>query len=210
MRHAIKLLTIVVAIVAIRTVDASDRSWYIGFGMGDVKSEYDMADFDDGSITRSRLDNSDSAWKAFAGYFFSCCIGIELGYVDLHNDFDLTRTFTGTSDGRGNRYVSFPDGSVSVDFSNITGPFIAAYAHWPLSQRFGIGTRAGLIRWEAHQTTIDLEPRSTWLNGVDPLAAIVIEFRVGDYFAVRGEAERYFNTGATDHSVVSISLLFRF
>jgi len=210
MRHAINLLAIFSLSFGVDTAIAEDGGWYIGIGFGDVTASYEMIDFDDGSVTEGVVDNSDSAWKIFGGYEINRHFAIELGFADLHNDADNRTTFSGISNGTGSRYVSLPGGEVSVDIDDISGYFIAATGSLPLTSRLGVNAKVGAIVWDAQQTMVDLEQRTHALEGTDALIGIGVEYRFDNGIGIRGEAERYFNMGATDQDVATLSISYRF
>ena len=210
MRHAITFLAVFSLSFGVSPAIADDGAWYAGIGIGDVSASYEIPNFDDGSISEGVADNSDSSWKIFGGYKINRHFAIEVGFADLHNDTDKKTTFSGVSNGSGSRYVSLPDGTVSVDITDITSYFVAAIGSLPLTSRFDLSAKAGAVFWGARQTTIDLDQRSHTLNGTDALIGLGMEYRFDNGIGIRGEVERYFNMGATDQDVVALSILYNF
>ena len=208
--RAFMLLASACLSLAVDTALADDTGWYGGAGFGAVAASYKAADFDDGSISDARVDDTDTAWKLFGGYQFNRYFAVEGGYADLHNDPDKKTTFAGVSDGTGTGFMSLPDGPVSVDINNIAGFFAAAVGSLPLTDRFALSGKVGLICWEAEQTTLDLGQRNANLDGIDALIGVGAEYRFDNGIAIRSEAERYFNTGDTNQDVISLSVLYRF
>ena len=210
MRHANILLTVFSLSLGVDSAIADDGGWYIGIGLGDVTANYKITDFDDSSISEGLADNSDSAWKIFGGYEINGYFAIEVGFADLHNDTDKRTTFSGISNGTGSRYLSLPGGAVSVDIDDINGYFVAAMGSLPLTSRFELRAKAGAVAWDAVQTTVDLDRRDLTLDGTDALIGVGMEYRFDNGIGIRGEAERYFNVGATDQNVAALSISYHF
>lgn len=77
-----------------------DQRWYLGLSVGQGE-----VDIDEGSVqiigaTASSVskDETDTAWKAFAGYRFSRNLAIEGGYMDL-GEFSVRRNMTAPAIG---------------------------------------------------------------------------------------------------------------
>lgn len=208
--RALLVLAVPCLILGANAAHADDSSWYGGAGFGSVAADHKTADFNDGSISTARIDDTDTAWKLFGGYQFNRYFSVEGGYTDLHNDTDKKTTFSGVSDGSGSRFTSFPDGPVSVDIDDITGLFAAAVVTYPFVDRLSLNGKVGVVRWEAKQTTRDLGQQVLSLDGTDALIGVGAEYRFGRGIAIRGEAERYFGVGDTDQDVFALSLLYRF
>ena len=188
----------------------ADDDWYVGVGRGGVTGDYEVANFDDGSISAGAVDNSDWGWKLFAGFDIGRHLGFEFGYTDLHNDPDDTMTFTGVSDGSGDRYASFPDGDVGVDIDDVTSYYAVAMLSLPLSAHFRLSAKGGITRWEARQATIDLQPIEVSISGTDALTGFAAEYRFDSGIALRAEFERYAGMGSTDQEFFAAAVLFRF
>ena len=210
MRKLISFLTALSLLFGSGVVNAGEHGWYVGIGLGDVRANYEIADYDDGSVSAGLVDNSDSAWKVFGGYESNRYLAIEVGYSDLHNDADKRTTFSGISNGTGSRFVSLPGGAVSVDIDDISGYFLAATGSLPLTDRFDLRAKLGAISWDARQTTIDLNQRTQIVNGTDAFIGFEMGLRFGSGIEIRGEVERYLNVSATEHTVAALSILFRF
>lgn len=210
MRYSVIFLAGLCLSFVAHSAAADDRGWYIGIGFGDASTNYKITDFDDGSIGEGLVDNSDSAWKIFGGYDINGYFAIELGFADLHNDADRKTTFSGISNAAGSRFDSLPGGAVSVDIDDTTGYFIAAIGSLPLTSRFDLSAKAGVVAWRAQQMTVDLDRRGLALDGTDALIGIGMEYRFFNAIGIRGEVERYFNFGATDQDVAALSISYHF
>ena len=210
MRHAIRLLAALFLVLGIESALAGDRAWYVGVGFGDVAAAYEISDFDDGSISAGLVDNSDSAWKIYAGYEFNSHFAIEVGFADLHNDVDEKTTFSGISDGTGSRFDSLSGGGVTVDIDDISGYFVTAIGSLPVTSRFELKAKTGVVVWRADQTIVDLNRRSVSLDGTDALVGMGLGYRFDTGIGIRGEVERYFNLGAANQTVATLSISFHF
>ena len=144
---------------------AGHAAWYGGAALGITSYGYGVGSFDDGSITVGSVDDEDTGWKLFGGYRFVPVFGVEVGYVDLQNDFDGSTTFRGTSDGSGTLYRP---GGVSVDVSNPSGWYAAAVGRLPM---MGAGFEYRILR--------PLRLRAEWERYVDVAGADVDLISVG-------------------------------
>lgn len=61
----------------------NDSGFYVGGGVGQFNVKID--DIDDTNNAIERLDDDDTAWKAFAGYRFNPYISLEAAYIDFGN-----------------------------------------------------------------------------------------------------------------------------
>ena len=67
-RHALVLLAGACLSLAVDTAIAVDTNRYVGAGNSGVAADYNVADFDDGSISQDRVDDNDTVWKLFSSY----------------------------------------------------------------------------------------------------------------------------------------------
>jgi opacity protein-like surface antigen len=61
----------------------NNAGFYVGGGVGQFNVQIDDIDDTDNAI--QRLDENDTAWKAFVGWRFNPYIGLELSYIDFGN-----------------------------------------------------------------------------------------------------------------------------
>jgi len=61
----------------------NDAGFYVGGGVGQFNVKID--DVDDTNNALERLDDDDTAWKAFVGWRFNPYISLELSYIDFGN-----------------------------------------------------------------------------------------------------------------------------
>jgi opacity protein-like surface antigen len=64
----------------------NDRGFYLGGGVGQFNLKLDDVDQTDDAI--ERLDDDDTAWKAFVGYRFAPFLALEVAYVDFGRPSD--------------------------------------------------------------------------------------------------------------------------
>ena len=136
---------------------AKDEGFYIGAGAGIAGIELEDEDFDE----------SDFAWKVFAGYQFNGLFAVEGGYRDLGTPDDNLPSF-------GNTEVD-PTG---IDIYGVFGI--------PLGPVRAFG-KAGVIFWDAD---IDTEVGSGDDDGSDLGVGVGLEFEVLS-IALRGEVEYF-------------------
>jgi hypothetical protein len=72
------------------TAQENDRGFYVGGGVGQFNLKLDSIDQTDNAIRR--LDDNDTAWKAFVGYRFAPFLSIEAAYVDFGRPKDRFTT----------------------------------------------------------------------------------------------------------------------
>jgi OOP family OmpA-OmpF porin len=184
------LAAAVAAALALWTAQASaDAGFYIGGSVGDATIEAsDDVDFD-GEDFSLDFDESDTAYKLFAGYMFNDYFGAELSYVDLgepEDDFTL--------DGG---EIGEIDVDLSAEFTGFTADLVGQLPLGPVD----IFAKVGLVSYDA-----ELEVTAT--DGIDTLSesleddgeelhyGIGARFNIGN-FGIRGEYE-VFDIGDID------------
>ena len=68
----------------------NERGFYLGGGVGQFNLKLDDVDQTDDAI--ERLDDDDTAWKAFVGYRFNPFLSLEAAYVDFGRPSDRFET----------------------------------------------------------------------------------------------------------------------
>lgn len=205
-RLAMGLLAVLLSAAA---APAKAGSWTLGFGWGEADYGVTVGDFDDGSIRTGRVDSNELGWKLWAGYRFNRHLALEAGYVDLLNDFDAP-TFDGVSDGGGSRFVSLPDGPVSVGVAP-SGYFLDGVGSVALGGSWSALGRAGIVFWEAETATRDLigEVLSRDHGTALHLGA-GIERRWQSGLAVRGEYEVFSSVSDLDIDLFTVGVAYSF
>jgi len=197
-------------------VMAADGGWYAGVGVGNAKykdmpsaAEWDAALLSLGITSTSTVDDSDTAWKLFAGYRFNKNFALEGGYADL-------------GEATWNSTVTVPAaGTVSASWKGKAWS-LAAVGILPVSEQFEVFGKIGAHRWDVDLSITatgggavaadSLDDSGTgWLYGVGA------SYSFTKNMAVRAEWERYKdvgdenNTGGqSDVDVWSLGLQFKF
>jgi len=191
------ILAVVMGLMIPIQVDANEDRWYLGGAIfGRVIVDRNVNDFDDGSITSGRVDDKDSGWKVYGGYRYSKYLAVEFGRTRLNNDLDDTTTFTGQSDGTGNRYAA---GAVTVDIDKPIAYYLAAAGRLPMplgpppyDDRLALVGKLGVTAWEATETTIDSSGKTDRdRDGTHLIAGLALEYRWPNGIAIRSELEFY-------------------
>ena len=114
---------------------------YFGGSYGQTTADgLTVDDIDDGSVlTNVHIDDSDSAWKLFAGYRFLKFVAIEAAATDW-GEFSLSAD----SDGSGADYAAGP---VDV-LAGLDGYTISGLGILPLGRKFDVWVRAGYYIWD--------------------------------------------------------------
>ncbi len=186
MKQQLITLTLIVGLSAIcmPVAVAAEPGGYFGFAAGQTDSGFRASDFDDGSITSSSLDDTDSGWKLYGGYKFRVSTvidtALEVGFVDLGE-----ATFDGVSDGTG--FFWFP-GPVRADVE--ADGLYAAYVVGKAFGKWGLFGKFGFFKWEAELDIVDSGPAvSVDDDDTDTMYGFVGVYRVSDRVAVRAEWE---------------------
>ena len=95
----------------------NDSGFYVGGGVGQFNVKID--DVDDTNNALERLDDDDTAWKAFVGWRFNPYIGLELSYIDFGNP-------------NGHASASGSSGDYSADLSGFAPYIIGSFPLGPV------------------------------------------------------------------------------
>lgn len=204
MKQQLITLTLIVGLSAIcmSVAVATERGGYFGFAAGQTNSDFRAGDFDDGSITSSSVDDTDTGWKLYGGYRFRVSTvidtALEYGFVDLGEAI-----FDGVSDGTG--FFWFP-GPVRADVE-ADGLYVAyvvgkAFGKWSLFGKFG------LFKWDAELGIVDSGPAfSDDDDGTDAMYGAGGGYRVSDRVAVRAEWEVFTDVFDEDIRLLSLGVV---
>lgn len=164
---------------------------YLGAGLGQSKLDNDTLDWlsDLGYST----DDSDTAYKLFAGYDFNPNFSLEASYIDF-GDFtaDAAAIFNG----------NVIDESIKA---SVDGFGIAMVGRLPLQHGFGVYGKVGLIAWkgDAYDTVIvngqKVIDAKLSADGTDPFYGVGVEYVVNqvmvraeyEYFDLRDQGEDF-------------------
>jgi len=212
MKQSLFLLTLISAAYA-GMASAQDQNFYAGLGIG--RSSADVTEISRQDILGSGFTSlnsfqngsskSDTAWKLYGGYRFNPNIAAEFFYANLGK-------FSRNADGSG-----ATASSSSVNFSlnselKITGFGVAALLGAPLSDRWNVFAKPGLLYWDAKRTSTTTaagasQSGSVSKSGTSPSLGVGTSYAFTDKLSARLEWERYFDVGdknTTDKSNVNL------
>jgi hypothetical protein len=126
------------------------------------------------------FSGSDVSFKALAGYDFGKYFAAEVEYID-----------GGSPDDRG----------LSVD---ISGTNVAALGTWPVSDRFELFAKLGMIFWSADVHGFGGD------NGEDLSYGVGAAYDFTGHFGVRGEYQRFEIADTDSVDNLAVSILWRF
>lgn len=152
--------------------------FYLGAGVGNAMLDNDTFDLldDNGANT----DDSDTAYKMFAGYDFNENFSLEASYVDF-GDFTASGIINGEP----------ANGDISTD-----GFGIGLVGRLPIQSGFSIHAKVGMFAWDGEakatytNASNDRVTLSGASDGTDPFYGVGAEY-VLDRVMIRGEYERY-------------------
>ena len=216
--------------LAAATPATAQSQWYGGIAGGGSKTDRELVDNRESTITtasdlRSDFDARDRAWKAFAGFRINRVFALEASYADLGSHRLLTRMQGGDP--------PFP-ASIAID-RKISGYGIDLVASPPLDWKaVGLFARLGAFRSRL-EAAATLDGNIVFTSG-DPAERVrtttrqetVLKFGIGAEWwisrnvAARLEWERYSavgkpfaiggsgTTGEADTDMLSLGVAFRF
>lgn len=192
---------------------AADTGWYAGAGGG--KSSFngsgaELAPTTPGEVlTVTRLDNSSTGWKLFAGKQLHENLAVELAYTKL-GAFSMDATVTGgIGIGPGIEYAEVKPECWSLSALGIL----------PLGNSFSLLGKAGICRWDDRSRAYEVVagvpifyPNGAYSTGVDLTFGLGAKYDVTNNLGVRAEWERFNNVVHKRNSVdlLSISLQYGF
>lgn len=166
----------------------AESGFYVGGSVGDATVQAEVPDEDNIGDVFS-FDESDFAWKAFAGYNFDLTVfdlAIEGGYVDLGAP---SGDITGTS--------------VELDLGGWDVFGLAGVQLGPI----GVFAKAGLISWDIEATVEGIDAGED--DGTDPAYGVGARFSVGS-FEIRGEYEMFDLDNVDDVYMLSAGVVWTF
>jgi OOP family OmpA-OmpF porin len=200
---------------------AGQVGFYIGGQYGQGSRESNIQDFDSYAqlIYRgtgfavdsgtSSLDDSDSGYGFFAGYRFTPHLAVEGGYLNL-GSLKYRSRVTGSAQGVPS------DGAYNVD-SETAGIALSAVGVWPLSYRWEVYGRAGVLfasntfsEFYADDVIGPGRGESSE-NSIDALAGIGTSLNFLEIYDLRLEYQRVLDagdktTGEGDHDMISVGI----
>jgi OmpA-OmpF porin, OOP family len=198
-RSSLKGIVVLVAGLALTTVAGITHAegWYVGIGAGQATSDADT----DGITFLSgpgpiSVDETDSSFKVFGGYQFNKYLGVEVGYIDM---------------GETSATAPGPD---TYKFA-LTGFEVAAMGTWPISEKFSLFGKLGLVSWNSDVTfNVSGIGGSVSENGTDAMVGAGAQYNFTKNLGVRAEVEVFdideVDAGAGSTYIVSLGAMFRF
>ena len=194
------LITLALAIfIAIPSVSSRAQGFYAGFGAGQSSADLETCDLD----LSCTSEDTDTAYKLFAGYRFTPNWAIEAAYLDAGR---LSQNGTDTVLG-----------TASANF-DVSGINLAALGIYPVTDRFSLQAKAGLFLWN-----LDVDVSSSTLgagsiseSGNSPMLGVGASYGFTERIGVLVEYERFIDvgeqdvTGESDVDIFSASLVFSF
>jgi len=174
---------------------------YAGASVGESTIDFGVADIDDGSLSNASVDDSDTAFKVFAGYRFLKFFAVEADMVDL-GEFAISAT----SDGSGLIYASGPVAAIA----ETDGYRIAGVGILPVGGGFSVFAKAGIFFWDAE--TMLTDAGGTLIDNSsdnDEFFGAGLNFDLKGPISIRLEYEML-SLDDIDIDLVSIGAAFRF
>ncbi len=172
---------------------------YVGVGLGQSSADVEAVDFGPG-VTAS-IDDTDTAFKIFAGYAINPNFALEAGYTDL-----------------GEVGVDYTDGINWVkERYEVNAFYVSAIGSVPVGQA-NLFAKFGFARWDldgSASASTGASASASW-SGTDPLLGIGVSFNATDVLMLRAEFERFMDigdeneSGQSDVDVIGVSAAVKF
>ena len=149
MPEVMKLVKVISAItlLSLSLSGHGHEGFYIGLASGQVNYGTSLNDFvllDDGSLTGESVADGDTSVSLTVGYQFTDSFGLEGGFIDLGG-----LTFEAISNGSGSIHAI---GNVRLS-SELEGLLFNVKGTIPVSERFSLYGKFGLLRWNNEFTS---------------------------------------------------------
>jgi len=177
------------AVIGVTSAQAADTGFYVGGSLGQSEvSDFSGADFDAelntwGLTSSTSTDDTDTGWKAFAGYRIMKYLAVEGAYTDF-GEFTAHSSITAPSAGIVNTNIEAEAWTIS------------ALGILPLADNFSLFARLGVNLWN-----VDISARGTGSgvaasesdsdDGTEWVYGVGAAFNITKNLSVRGEWERY-------------------
>lgn len=196
------------AVFGVASAQAADTGFYVGGSFGQSKvNDFDGSDIDAellssyGLTSSTSTDDTDTGWKAFAGYRFMKYLAVEGAYTNF-------------GEGTANTTITAPLVGVVNTKLEADAWTLSALGILPLGDRFSLFGRVGVNFWN-----IDISATGTGSGGVatvsdsddgtDWVYGVGVAYNFTKNLSVRGEWERYdFDDGDIDLLSAGISWSF--
>lgn len=198
-------------VIASPAVLAEETHWYLGGNIGQSKAKIDRdrinAQLIDGGFTSSTIsdNDSDTAYKLFAGYHFNRNFAVEFGYFDL-GKFSYTAT-------------TVPAGSLSGRIK-LQGVNLDLLGFMPIDEKLSAFARIGVNYAEAKDAfsstgnvNLPSDPTPS-KRATHYKAGVGLQYDLNPSLGLRAEAERYRIDDAVgnlgDVNLFSVGLVYYF
>lgn len=200
-------LSLAASSAAASLADETPHRWYVGASYGTSSLQHGIEEFSDRSIQNAKVDDSDTGWKLLGGLRLRRHLSIELGFVDLNNDFDGETTLAGSSDGSGDQ---FGEGPIGIDLDEPRATVVALVGDLAITRRATLLGKAGATAWQANLTTTDsVGDWTRGVSGTDATLGIGLQYRLASRTELRVEWERFFDVAGVDIDLGSLGVVVR-
>ena len=158
-------LIIVVLLTGVARIACAEHEFYVGgaIGSAELDDRFDDVEF----------DSTSTAFRLFAGWRFNEHIAVEIGYLDFGDfdqDFDILGNIVPASVSA-NGFTAGVNGSI------------------PISERFSLAGRAGMLFWNGTATLSGILQASP--DDVNPFFGAGARYQITDRFAVTADFTHY-------------------
>ena len=169
---------------------AQTEGWYGGASLGIGTVNIESRDWDDGTLTGTKLDNHTLSAKVIAGYRFMPAFSVEGSYIHFGD-----AKFGGVEPGT---VPSLWKTGPVTGKAQVKGVGLQAVGTWPFLKRFGLFAKGGLFMWNSTQVSDPTLSGGTLAlsdkliqhdNGISWLYGVGAEMRLYDRWHVRLEWE---------------------
>jgi uncharacterized repeat protein (TIGR01451 family) len=206
-------LVAALALAAPAEVQAQDK-WYLGISGGRTSLDYNAGDLTSDlaglgwTISDARVDDSNDAWKYYAGFRVNGWFAVEAGYVDLG---EVITEFSATIPPT--QIDALLSDTFSVHPFQGDGWTVTGAARWRLvPDKFFLVGRAGLFRWESKTRVLVAQGGTGSVSGddsgTDAMIGVGVEWQVHNQWSLTADWERYKLNEWLD--VPTIGIKFRF
>jgi OOP family OmpA-OmpF porin len=196
------------AVFGVASAQAADTGFYVGGSFGQSKvNDFNGADIDAelfnnyGLISSTSTDDTDTGWKAFAGYRLMKFLAVEGAYTKF-------------GEATANSIITAPLAGVVNTTLESDAWTLSALGILPLGDRFSLFGRVGVNFWNADVSATGTGGGVTATasgsdDGTDMVYGVGAAYNFTNKLGVRGEWERYeFDDADIDFLSVGISWNF--
>ena len=169
-------------------IGASAGQSSAGLSSDDYRNDLQSVGIDARNVS---LDDSDTAWKAFAGYSFNEYFAVEGGYTNLGQ---MESVYTTTIDPGGEHELLRKTANVHPYFA--AGGTLAVVGQVPIGTQFDLFAKVGGFWWDSSDVVVEIVRGSHGAlalgkDGTDIFYGAGVGLKLGNGWKVKGEYERY-------------------